>query len=94
VQGFNDRASSVIVRGGWWEACEDARFGGQCVTLRPGSYANLAAMGLNDRISSVRPVDRPRYGRVGLVQRAGRRATRRTTYDYRAVTTSACMKRR
>jgi uncharacterized protein YcfJ len=60
--GFNDRASSVIVRGGWWEACEDARFGGQCVTLRPGSYANLAGMGLNDRISSVRPIDNPRYG--------------------------------
>jgi uncharacterized protein YcfJ len=60
--GFNDRASSVIVRGGWWEACEDARFGGQCVTLRPGNYANLAAMGLNDRVSSVRPIDGPRYG--------------------------------
>jgi hypothetical protein len=60
--GFNDRASSVIVRGGWWEACEDARFGGQCVTLRPGSYSNLAAIGLNDRISSVRPVDGPNYG--------------------------------
>jgi uncharacterized protein YcfJ len=60
--GFNDRASSAIVRGGWWEACEDARFGGQCVTLRPGSYANLAGMGLNDKISSVRPIDNPRYG--------------------------------
>ena len=60
--GFNDRASSVVVRGGWWEACEDRRFGGQCVTLRPGNYANLAAMGLNDRVSSVRPIDGPRYG--------------------------------
>src|SRR3982750_3385351 len=44
--GFNDRASSVVVRGGWWEACEDARFGGQCVTLRPGNYANPSGMGL------------------------------------------------
>jgi uncharacterized protein YcfJ len=60
--GFNDRASSVIVRGGWWEACEDRRFGGQCVTLRPGNYPNLAAMGDNDRVSSVRPIDGPRYG--------------------------------
>ena len=46
-RGFNDRALSVIVRGGWWQACQDARFEGQCVTLRPGSYANLTAMGLN-----------------------------------------------
>lgn len=55
--GFNDTASSVVVRGGWWEVCNDRRYGGACATLRPGSYANLAAMGLNDRISSVRPVD-------------------------------------
>jgi uncharacterized protein YcfJ len=55
--GFNDRASSAIVRGGWWEVCEDARFSGQCVTLRPGSYTNFASMGLNDRVSSVRPLE-------------------------------------
>jgi uncharacterized protein YcfJ len=60
--GFNDRASSVVVRGGFWQACEDARFGGQCVTLRPGDYPNLASMGVNDRISSVRPIDGPSYG--------------------------------
>jgi uncharacterized protein YcfJ len=53
--GFNDSASSVIVRGGWWELCEDARFSGSCVTLRPGSYGSLAAIGLNNRVSSVRP---------------------------------------
>jgi uncharacterized protein YcfJ len=53
--GFNDRASSVIVRGGWWEVCQDARFSGACVTLRPGSYGSLSAIGLNDRVSSVRP---------------------------------------
>jgi uncharacterized protein YcfJ len=55
---FNDRASSAIVRGGWWQLCEDARFEGRCVTLRPGSYGSLAAMGLNDRVSSVRPAER------------------------------------
>ena len=53
--GFNDRASSVVVVGDRWEVCEDARFGGRCVVLRPGRYASLAAMGLNDRVSSVRP---------------------------------------
>ena len=59
--GFNDRASSAQVRGGAWEVCTDAHFGGRCVVLRPGSYPSLGAMGLNDKISSIRPVDR--YGR-------------------------------
>jgi uncharacterized protein YcfJ len=56
--GFNDRASSVMVVGDRWEVCENARFGGRCVVLRPGRYPSLAAMGLNDRISSVRDVSR------------------------------------
>jgi uncharacterized protein YcfJ len=52
--GFNDRASSVVVLGDRWEACEDAEFGGRCIFLRPGRYPNLASMGMNDRVSSVR----------------------------------------
>ena len=59
--GFNDRASSAIVERGRWEVCEDARFAGRCVVLRRGQYPSLAAMGMNDRISSVRPL--PRNGR-------------------------------
>jgi uncharacterized protein YcfJ len=55
--GFNDRASSAVVEGGSWEACEDEQFRGRCVVLRPGSYASLSGMGMNKRISSVRPVD-------------------------------------
>ncbi|MFN5349409.1 MAG: beta/gamma crystallin-related protein [Polaromonas sp.] len=54
--GFNDRASSVVVLGDRWEACNDVRFGGRCVVLRPGRYPSLAAMGMNDRVSSVRDV--------------------------------------
>ncbi|GAB3256833.1 beta/gamma crystallin-related protein [Chitinimonas naiadis] len=54
--GFNDKASSVIVDNGRWEVCQDAHFDGRCVVLRPGSYDSLARMGMNDRISSVRPV--------------------------------------
>jgi len=54
--GFNDRASSVIVTHERWEVCDDARFGGRCMILRPGRYPSLQAMGLNDRISSVRPL--------------------------------------
>jgi uncharacterized protein YcfJ len=56
--GFNDRASSVVVLGDRWEVCDDVRFNGRCVVLRPGRYPSLAAMGLNDRVSSVRAVSR------------------------------------
>ena len=58
--GFNDSASSVEVRSGTWEICTDAYFEGRCVVLRPGTYPSLGSIGLNDRISSVRPVDQ--YG--------------------------------
>lgn len=57
-RGFNDRASSAVVTSERWEVCEDARFNGRCVVLRPGQYPSLNAMGLNDRISSVRAVSR------------------------------------
>ena len=53
--GFNDRASSAIVRSGRWEVCVDVRFEGRCVVLQPGNYDSLRAMDMNDRISSVRP---------------------------------------
>jgi uncharacterized protein YcfJ len=60
--GFNDRAASVIVEHGQWEVCDDADFRGQCIVLRRGTYNSLYAMGMNDRISSVRPVaQRDRY---------------------------------
>jgi len=54
--GFNDKASSAVVERGQWEVCVDAFFRGQCVVLRPGQYPSLGAFGMNDRISSVRPV--------------------------------------
>ena len=60
--GFNDRASSAIVERGQWEVCEDAYFRGRCIVLRPGQYPSLAAMGLNNAISSLRRVQgRPDY---------------------------------
>jgi uncharacterized protein YcfJ len=54
--GLNNRASSVVVVGQRWQACEDRRFEGRCTVLRPGQYPSLVAMGRNDRISSVRPL--------------------------------------
>ena len=56
--GFNDLASSVVVERDNWEICENASFGGQCRVLQPGRYPSLSQMGLNDRISSVRMVNR------------------------------------
>jgi hypothetical protein len=52
--GFNDRASSVVIRSGTWQLCADAFFRGQCVTLNPGQYPSLSAMGLNNTVSSIR----------------------------------------
>ncbi len=56
--GFNDRASSVIVMNERWEICDDAQFRGSCVILRPGRYASLSRMNLNDKVSSARIVSR------------------------------------
>lgn len=66
--GFNDRASSIEVRGERWEVCEDPDYRGRCRVLQPGSYPSLRSMGLDNRISSARRVDeraevgRDRYG--------------------------------
>jgi uncharacterized protein YcfJ len=60
--GFNDRASSMVVARGRWEVCEDIGYAGRCAVLRRGSYDSLRGMGLNDRVSSMRPVaQRARY---------------------------------
>ena len=56
--GFNNRASSIVVSGDRWEVCDQIRFGGKCMILRPGNYPSLAAMGMNHNITSVREVDR------------------------------------
>ena len=52
--GFNDRATSLIIREGRWEFCEHADFRGECVVLGPGRYDMLDRM--NNRISSMRRV--------------------------------------
>ena len=51
---FNDRATSVVVTGGTWEICSDARYGGSCAIYRPGQYAQLGD--LSRQASSVRRV--------------------------------------
>jgi hypothetical protein len=51
--GYNDRAASMIIRSGNWEACQDANFNGLCQTFGPGNYASLGV--LSRQISSIRP---------------------------------------
>ncbi|MCG2585636.1 beta/gamma crystallin-related protein [Massilia sp. TS11] len=72
--GFNDRASSLVVRSGRWEICVDAEFRGECVVFERGEYPNLERF--NNQISSAREVGTGRHpgswrryeGRRGLVE--------------------------
>ena len=76
--GFNDRASSVEVQQHRWEVCQDLRFGGRCMVLQPGRYPSLSAMGLNDRVSSVRQIgDNVRIARDRLAPQPAYDARRR-----------------
>lgn len=82
-RGFNDRAASAVIRDGTWELCADADFRGRCVTLGPGRYPDLASMGLDRNLSSVRETGAvPDYGggSVGTWGGGGNRG-RVTLYD-------------
>jgi uncharacterized protein YcfJ len=93
--GFNDRASSAIVVGQRWQACEDSQYRGHCVVLRPGQYPSLAAMGLNDRISSVRPlparerVAESAYAPLPVVAQDYRRAGNERLYEAQVLSARA-----
>ncbi len=95
--GFNDRASSVVVSRDRWEVCQDARFQGRCIVLRPGNYPSLAAMGLDDRISSVRNVSRNmhvednRYAPAPLVTYDARRRHNERLYEANVTSVRAVM---
>ncbi|MFK3739268.1 beta/gamma crystallin-related protein [Massilia sp. TN1-12] len=58
--GFNDRISSVVIRSGIWQLCEDANFRGRCAELGPGEYRQLP---FNDSVSSIREISRGGPGR-------------------------------
>jgi beta/gamma crystallin len=53
--GFNDRAASLRIVGGYWQFCTDANFQGTCRTFGPGEYARLPG-DITNRISSGRRV--------------------------------------
>jgi hypothetical protein len=56
---FDDRASSVRVLSGTWELCDDDHFRGRCITV-DRDVPKLDRMGMDDRISSVRPIQNRR----------------------------------
>jgi hypothetical protein len=53
--GFNDRASSIRIEGGYWMFCTDAGFQGTCRTFGPGEYPSLP-WDVDNRISSGRRI--------------------------------------
>ncbi len=55
LQGFNDRASSLVVERGYWIFCSEPGFGGECRTFGPGRYEQLPP-DLDNRISSGRRI--------------------------------------
>jgi hypothetical protein len=57
VLNFDDSASSVVIEKGAWVLCSDEDYAGRCITLEPGRYASLQALGLDDTITSVRRRD-------------------------------------
>jgi hypothetical protein len=50
---FHDQISSIVVHSGAWEVCTQPQFRGDCVVLKPGSYAALETR-INHRIESMR----------------------------------------
>jgi hypothetical protein len=76
--GFNDRAASVVVDRGNWQACEHANYAGRCVLLRPGRYDSLAAMGMERNISSVQPAEES----AAYYPSQAQAATAAPVYDY------------
>jgi hypothetical protein len=52
---FDDRVSSVEVRHGVWELCQDSHYRGACITV-DHDVSKLDRLHFDDRISSVRRV--------------------------------------
>lgn len=73
--GFNDRASSLVVRSGTWELCEHKNFGGYCAVFERGDYPELERF--NNNVSSAREVPGRPHGRW-----RDRDSDREYGYDY------------
>ena len=54
--GFNDRTTSILIDGGYWQLCSDANYQGTCRVFGPGRHDDLGR-GLDGRVSSARMID-------------------------------------
>jgi beta/gamma crystallin len=70
VLNFDDRASSVVVENGTWILCSGEEYSGECITLEPGRYASLQALGLDNAVTSVRRRDPANVGTFGRIEAA------------------------
>ncbi len=52
---LNDEISSIEIRSGIWEVCADPGYRGRCAIVR-GDLPDTHRIGLNDRITSLRPL--------------------------------------
>jgi len=68
VLNFDKRASSVVVENSAWILCTGEEYTGQCITLEPGRYASLQALGLDNAVTSVRRRD---AGSIGVFKDGG-----------------------
>lgn len=53
-RGFDDQASSMVIREGTWQVCTSDGYDGFCHTFQPGEYADLRR--LDNRIGSLKRV--------------------------------------
>lgn len=95
--GFDAGASSAVVIGDRWEVCESRRYRGECKVLRQGRYASLAAMGLNEGVSSVRLVsanawiEGSRYAPAPVPVYDNRRRRNEKTYEAKVTSVRAVL---
>ncbi len=75
VLNFEKRASSVVVENGTWVLCTGDDYGGDCITLAPGRYASLSALGVDKAITSVRRKDPVSLGTFGNIEPSSRAAS-------------------
>lgn len=54
ADALQNAATSVVIASGQWELCDNTYFRGQCVTLGPGKYPSMEAVGLMHGVSSAR----------------------------------------
>jgi hypothetical protein len=80
--GFARDASSLVVKGGYWEVCDQDHFKGNCHVLEPGRYPRLDS-NLNERIVSIRYLGNDQKLAKRVYREEVREARRENRREYR-----------